>query len=133
MLEGVFIGPGQAVGGTPTRFANAVLPRLTAKPERDGSFVCLDLVQVSLADTPYDWTWGVLSEAGVYTWGHTIGLNLNESWRFVTWAFGAPRVYTVEYAPAVEPRDIAQLYGVEAAESARNDYNAVQLTLTRQP
>ena len=94
--------------------------------------MCLDLVQVSLADNPHDWTWAALSEAGVYTWGHTIGLNLNEPWRFVTWDFGAPRVYTVAYANPVAPDDINAFYGPDAAASARQDYKAVQLTLTRE-
>lgn len=132
MIPGEFVGPGQGVGGTPTRFASAVLPRLAADPANDRELVCLDLVQVSLADNPYDWTWVALSEAGVYTWGHTIGLNLREPWRFVTWAFSAPRVYTVAYADPLAPGDIGSLYGPDAAASARQDYKAVQLTLTRQ-
>ena len=131
MLPGEFVGPNQAVKTRPTRFASAVLPRLSANAEHDANMVCLDLVQVSFADNPYDWTWGVLSEAGVYTWGHTIGLNLRESWRFVTWAFGSPRVYTVEYAEPLDPSEIAALYGLDAANSARQDYKAVQLALSR--
>ena len=73
-----------------------------------------------------------LSEAGVYTWGHTIGLNLREPWRFVTWAFGTPRVYLVTYAEPLAPGDIADLYGTDAAGSARQDYKAVQLMLSRE-
>jgi hypothetical protein len=133
MLEGVFVGPGQAVGGTPTRFASAVLPLLTANPESDTKLVCLDLVQVSFADNPNDWTWSVLSHAGVYTWGHTIGLNLHEPWKFVTWELGPPRVYEVGYADPLPPGDIPRLYGTDAAGAARPDYNAVQLSLTRRP
>jgi hypothetical protein len=132
MIPGEFVGPGQGIGGTPTRFASAVLPRLSANPEHEAVFTCLDLVQVSLADNPYDWTWVVLSEAGVYTWGHTIGLNLNEPWRFVTWEFGPPRVYAVAYASPLPPQEIEALYGPDAAGSARPDYKAVQLTLTRE-
>jgi hypothetical protein len=131
MIPGEFVGPGQGVGGTPTRFASAVLPRLASDPANDREFVCLDLVQVSLADNPYDWMWAALSEAGVYTWGHTIGLNLGEPWRFVTWAFGAPRVYSVAYAKPLAPGDIRGLYGPDAAGSARQDYSVVQLKLTR--
>ena len=131
MIEGVFVGPGQAADVAPSRFASAVLPQLTANPQTDAKLVCLDLVQVSLADNPYDWTWVVLSQAGVYTWGHTIGLNLREPWRFVTWAFGAPREYDVEYADPLVPDDIARLYGLEAGGVARPDYHAVQLALTR--
>jgi len=132
MIPGEFVGPGQGVGGNPTRFASAVLPRLSADPEQDPSLVCLDLVQVSLADNAYDWTWVALSEAGVYTWGHTIGLNLREPWRFVTWAFGTPRVYAIAYAEPLAHCDIRALYGPEIADSARQDYKAVQLTLTRE-
>lgn len=115
MIAGEFVGPGQGIGGTPTRFASAVLPRLAVDPNNDGELVCLDLVQVSLANDPFDWTWVVLSEAGVYTWGHTIGLNLHEPWRFVTWQFGAPRVYAVAYADLLSSKDIQGLYGPDAA------------------
>ena len=38
------------------------MPTLSADPERDASLVCLDLVQASFADNPYDWTWVALSE-----------------------------------------------------------------------
>lgn len=105
MIPGEFVGSGQAVGGTPTRFASAVLPRLAADPVNDRELVCLDLVQVSLADNPHDWTWVALSEAGVYTWGHTIGLNLKEPWRFVTWKFGAPASTRWNPQACVAPRD----------------------------
>lgn len=132
MIPGEFVGPNQAVGGRPTRFASAVLPRLAANPESDTSMVCLDLVQVSLADNPHDWTWVALSEAGVYTWGHTIGLNLREPWRFVTWAFGSPRVYRIAYADLLAPNEILTFYGPDAHGSARQDYKAVQLSLTRE-
>jgi hypothetical protein len=134
MIEGVFIGPGQPVGGTPIRFPSAVLPRLSADPTHDTSFACLDLVQVATVNPPDDWAWAVLSEAGTYTWGHTIGLNLGEPWRFGTWAFaGGPRVYAVAYAPLIAPSDISASYGPDAATCARSDYKAVQLTLTRIP
>jgi hypothetical protein len=132
MIPGEFVGPNQAVGGRPTRFASAVLPRLTALPETDATLICLDLVQVSLSDSPYDWRWVALSEAGVYTWGHTIGLNLREPWRYVTWTFGSPRVYHVMYANPLEPSEIQSLYGSDAAGSARQDDKTVQLTLTRE-
>ena len=132
MIEGVFVGPGQAVGGRPNRFPSAVLPRLSADAANDATFECLDLVQVATISPPDDWAWVVLSEAGTYTWGHTIGLNLDEPWRFVTWAFGPPRVYAVAYAPLMDLSEIANSYGPDAAGCARPDYMAVQLTLTRE-
>jgi hypothetical protein len=132
MIPGEFVGPNQTVGRAPTRFTSAVLPRLSANPQTDTTLVCLDLVQVSLDNTAYDWSWAALSEAGVYTWGHTIGLNLQEHWRFATWAFGTQRIYRVVYADPLVPGDIRTLYGAAAASSARQDYKAVQLTLTRE-
>ena len=128
MIEGVFVGPGQAIGGTPTRFRSAILP--TPGADADTEFLCLDLVQI--VAPPDDWAWVVLSEAGTYTWGHTIGLNLGEAWRFVTWRFGAARVYTVAYAPSLDPKDIARAYGLDAASAARPDQKAVQLRLVRE-
>jgi hypothetical protein len=46
-----------------------------------------------------------ISELGRYSWGHTIGLDLGEVWRFVTWAYGAPRTYAVVYASTIDPGD----------------------------
>ena len=50
----------------------------------------------------------------------------------MTWKFGAPRVYTVAYAELLAPGEIAAVYGSDAQGSARQDYKAVQLTLTRE-
>jgi len=75
----------------------------------------------------------VISEIGRYAWGHTIGLDLGETWQFMTWAYGAPRVYTVAYAPPIDPKDIAAAYGPEAASRTWRDDKALQLVLTRVP
>lgn len=133
MIEGVFVGPDRSAERKPLRFPSAVLPALSVDPARAPHFFCLDLVQVPTVNPPVDWAWMVLSEAGTYTWGHTIGLNLDEPWRFVTWAFGAPREYSVAYAPLIAPEDIAASYGPEAAGRARQGYKAVQLALTHLP
>jgi hypothetical protein len=133
MVEGVWVGPGQHPPAKPRAFSSAILPARTTDLASDASFRCLDLVQIALADNPYDWTWGVLSEAGIYTWGHTIGLNLGEPWRFVTWALGQPRIYSVAYAPALSPGEIAREYGPVVGDAARPDYPAVQLALTLAP
>jgi hypothetical protein len=103
MIEGLFVGPGQAVSGMPSRLLSAVLPVLSADPVRDSAVVCLDLYQRVTDGPPRDWEWHVVSEIGRYSWGHTIGLDLGEIWKFVTWSYGAPRTYAVVYASPIEP------------------------------
>ena len=133
MVEGLFVGPGQVVRGAPLRFPSAVLPRLSADPTRDSEFTCLDLVQVATVNPPDDWAWAVLSDVGRYGWGHTIGLDLKEPWQFVSWAYGAPRTYSVAYGPLITRDDIATAYGTDAAGCARPDYKSIQLVLTHVP
>jgi hypothetical protein len=133
MVEGLFVGPGQVVQGAPLRFASAVLPRLSADAARDSELTCLDLVQVATVNPPDNWAWAVLSDVGRYGWGHTIGLDLHEPWRFVTWMYGAPRTYSVAYGPLIANEDIAAAYGPDAAGCARSDYESIQLLLTHVP
>lgn len=133
MIEGLFVGPGQRVGSIPREFLNAVLPTLTADPDRDAEFLCLDLYQRVTEGQPRDWEWRVISETGRYAWGHTVGLDLGETWQFTTWAYGAPRVYSVVLAPPIAYDDIVAVYGSEAATRAWSDDNAMQLKLARLP
>jgi hypothetical protein len=133
MVEGLFVGPGQTVGGMPRQFLNAVLPVLSANAEHDREFIGLDLYQRVTEGQPRDWEWRAISELGRYSWGHTIGLDLGEVWKFVTWAYGAPRTYAVVYASPIEPDDIAAAYGPEATRRAWPQDKAVQLKLTRIP
>jgi hypothetical protein len=131
MIEGLFVGPGQTVGSVPRELLSAVLPSLTADPQRDPEFIGLDLYQRVTEGQPRDWEWRVISEIGRYAWGHTIGLNLGETWQFVTWAYDTSRTYAVTYAPTIDPDVIAAAYGPEAARRAWPDDKAVQLKLTR--
>jgi len=133
MIEGLFVGPGQTVSGMPSRLLSAVLPVLSADPARDSAFVCLDLYQRVIDGPPRDWEWHVVSEIGRYSWDHTIGVDLGEIWKFVTWAYGAPRTYAVVYALPIEPGDLAAAYGPEAMRRAWPQDRAIQLMLTRIP
>jgi hypothetical protein len=118
MIEGLFVGPGQTVNGTPSRLLSAVLPVLSADPAQDSAFVCLDLYQRVTDGPPRDWEWHVVSEIGRYSWDHTIGLDLGEIWKFVTWILGAPRTYAVVYASPIEPGDLAADDGPESMRRA---------------
>lgn len=132
MIEGEWVPPKQEPR-RPERFSSAVLPRTSASAADDTELVCLDLVQVSTVHPANDWLWAVLSTAGLHTYSHTIGLNNREPWRFVTWAFGAPRTYVAQYAEPLPYERVARTYGKAAAERARPDRPAVQLLLTLQP
>jgi hypothetical protein len=124
-VAGYWFGPGESVPAHPVgRPTGAVLP------ERRSTFseaviTCLDLV-------PVQNYWLVLSELGRYTYRHTSGLLLDEKWIFVPVPEAAgkwPRKYDVSYGPALPPVQIAAAYGIEAAQRARPDANAVQLRL----
>jgi hypothetical protein len=130
LVPGAWFAPGREIG-RPGRLGSAVLPRLTAAPEHDQHLVCLDLVQVPTVVPPEDWDWAVLSVAATSTYEHSIGLNANEAWRFVTWSGEGRRVFSASYAEPLAPDRIASLYGEEAAARARRDQPAVQLALRR--
>lgn len=114
------------------RPTGAVLPRLATQnaPSFDGGTV-LDLVRVE--DTSGAFVWVPLSEAGQYTWSHTLGLLRGEPWLFVLWRQTKRFVFAAKFAPYLQPRSVNTLYGVKAAERARPDRRAVQLVLKPVP
>jgi len=128
MIEGVWVGPKQEPQ-RPDRCTSAVLPRISAHPMNDAELLCLDLVQVPTVQPADDWVWAVLSTAATTTYTHTIGLNQQEPWRFVTWALGQQRTYLVECDEPLPHDRIARLYGKTAAARARADRPAIQLRL----
>lgn len=107
-----------------SRPTGAILRR-TGETDPD-EFVCLDLV---LVDSSRGFVWLPLSEAGRYTWAHSLGLLQGESWRLAVWAGNAVRVYEAAYADLLPPSQIGALYGAEAQDRARPDRPAVQLRL----
>jgi hypothetical protein len=88
--------------------------------------VCLDLVRV---DTRSGFAWLPLSEAGRYTYAHSLGLLQKEPWRLAIWDGAAVSLYEAEYANSLAPDLIAPLYGAEAQARARPDRPAVQLRI----
>ena len=89
-------------------------------------FVCLDLV---LVETAGGFLWLPLSEAGRYTYAHSLGLLQNEPWRLAMWEGDTVRVYKAEYTESLMPQAILSLYGGEAQARARLDRPSVQLRL----
>lgn len=106
------------------RPTGAVLRRLNETNQDE--FVCLDLV---LVEAPGGFVWLPLSEAGRYTYAHSLGPLQNESWRLAVWDRSTVRVYQAQYAESLLPEQIASQYGAEAQERARPDRPAVQLRL----
>jgi hypothetical protein len=129
MIEGEWIVPDRDVD-RPQRPSSAVLPALSAEPERDASFVCLDLVQAPTVTPPNDWTWIVLSDAATSVYSHTIAMTAGQPRLFATWDHGDLRVYEAKLVPSLPPGKIRLLYGDEAAARAREDLPAVQIRLT---
>jgi hypothetical protein len=129
MIEGAFFRPEQPVR-RPGHFVSALLPRISSNPSDDAELHCLDLVQVEAVETG-SWVWGVVSVAAVETYAHTMALQRGEAQRFVTWAFGPPRTYSVALGQPLPYAQIARLYGEGAASRARRDKDAIQLHLVR--
>lgn len=111
--------------------SSAVLPRLGQDAGRDPTLVCLDIVLLSTIEPPGEFAWVAISEAATYTYGHTIGLNRGERWKFVRWIDGGPVSFEATYADLLPPSQIERLYGPVANASARKDRDAVQLNLVR--
>ncbi len=86
--------------------------------------VCLDLVSVS-------YRWVPLSEAGVFTYSHSQGLQRGERWRFVVWAATAPTVFEVELGDPISYEDIKDRFGREAMSRSRPDRPTVTLKVRR--
>lgn len=124
--SGYWLDPGRASEATPPAYrpTGAILRR-TGESRRD-EFVCLDLVRV---DTSGGFAWLPLSEAGRYTYAHSLGLFQKEPWRLAIWDSATVTLYEAEYADSLAPELIAPLYGAEAQARARPDKPAVQLRL----
>jgi hypothetical protein len=124
--SGYWLDPGrQPPTVQPTyRPTGAVLRRIGETNLDD--FVCLDLVLVETSD---GFAWLPLSEAGRYTYAHSLGLLQNEPWRLVLWNNGDRREYEAAYVDSLSPTEMAALYGASAYGRARSDRPAVQLRL----
>lgn len=84
----------------------------------------LDLVFVESA-------WFPMSEAALYTYLHSAGLQGGERWRFV--ARGSNEAFEVTIGPSLTRQEVEEQYGREASVRSRSDYKTVQLLLTRLP
>jgi hypothetical protein len=86
--------------------------------------LALDLVYIEQA-------WFPLSEAGIHTCRHAAGLAAGETWRFRTRSQPAT-VYRVSLGPSIARRQVAAVYGDDAAARARPDHRTVQLRLVQE-
>lgn len=109
----------------PRTFPTGALLRRRGQKTLDG--YCMDLVQV-------DYVWYPLSEAGVYSYGHSAALVQGHKQVFVPVHSDAnrwPRLYRAQLAEYVKPSEIEKLFGAGAAERAREKYPSVQLRLSQ--
>ena len=126
--SGYWLDPGRQPPPTqPTyRSTGAILRRIGETNRHE--FVCLDL---ALVESASGFIWLPLSEAGRYTYAHSLGLLQHEPWRLAIWEGTRVYVHEAAYAESLSPNEIASVYGAEAQGRARPDRPAVQLRLRR--
>jgi hypothetical protein len=124
---GYWVEPGADPFVRPKYRPTGAVLRKRREPRSD-QFECLDLV---LVETPaLGFMWLPLSEAGRYSYAHSLGLLHDEPWRLACWDVGdTVRVYEASYAEPMTYSTIAGHYGSEAANRARADRLTVQLRL----
>jgi hypothetical protein len=123
-ILGVWIRKGESMPSPDHAPTGAILPRLGSSISAD-ELLALDLVQVQDV-------WLPLSEAGVHTHSHSIGLVGTERWAFVTKATpGVPSVvFGASFAEQkLSAADVEKLYGRTAADRARSDRLTMELKL----
>jgi hypothetical protein len=116
-IEGYWIQP-QSASAAPSGWPTGALLRTS-----DGTRA-LDLVFIERA-------WFPLSDAGLYSYPHTIGLQGGERWRFLR--KGSDEAFEVELGPSLTRDEVAERYGPEAASRSRADHKTVQLLLRPLP
>ena len=116
-IEGYWIGPGLPLTEPPGWPTGALLR------SNDGTRA-LDLVFVEQA-------WFPLSEAALYTYQHTTGLQGGERWYFLR--KGVPEVFEVSIGPSLTRGEVEHHYGREASARSRPDYKTLQLQLIPLP
>lgn len=85
----------------------------------------------ALVLVPIEFHWFPMSDAAIYTYRHTLGLQNHETWTFLT---DAGATFDVRMAaPLLDLQDIERLYGPEAASRARRDRPTVQVYLEARP
>jgi hypothetical protein len=128
-VSGYWIAPHASV---PTeqpawRPTGAVLPPEGSR--LDAGATVLDLV-------PIDYVWFPLSEAGIHTYAHSAALaSEEEGWRFVPCGspdYPWPCVYSARLHGALPAQRVRELYGEQAAQRARGDFDAVQIAVVRE-
>jgi len=126
--SGYWLDPGRPAPLAPPTYrpTGAILRRIGETNRHE--LVCLDLV---LVESVSGFVWLPLSEAGRYTYAHSLGLLQHEPWRLAIWQSAGVSVYEATYAESLSPSEIAALYGPEAQARARPDRPAVQLRLRR--
>ena len=129
-VSGFWFDPGRPVPTSqPTYYPTGaiLLPFDTSNISMPSEFVCLDLVLVPKWNE-VDHCWVPLSEAGRYTYAHSMGLMHGEVWRLAIWVQSV-RIYEASFAASIPSEQIAERYGPAAAIAARNDYPTVQLKM----
>lgn len=105
----------------------AVLPQLGRSPWTGED--CLDMVQV-------DYVWYPLSEAGLYSYGHSADLTTGDGAVFVPVDSAAtpwPTVFAARLGNRIGAQEVEARYGAHARERAREDYPSVQVQLMLVP
>lgn len=82
---------------------------------------------LALVLVPIEFHWVPMSDAAIYTYRHTLGLQNHETWTFLT---DEGATFNVRMAdPLLHLQDMERVYGPEAASRAGRDRPAVQVSL----
>lgn len=124
---GFWLDPGRPVPTSKPAYYPTGALLLPLNTSMASEFVCLDLVLIPKWNE-VDHCWVPLSEAGRYTYAHSLGLMHGEAWRLAIW-HQSVRIYEASFADSIPSKQIAALYGEPAAAAARSDYPSVQLRM----
>ena len=112
-LDGYWYGPGEEVP--------------THAPAWAPTGALLARGNLALVLVPIEFHWFPMTDAAIYTYRHTLGLQNHETWTFLTDEGATFNVRMAE--PLLHLQDIERIYGPEAASRARRDRPTVQVYL----
>lgn len=119
-IDGFWYGPGEAI------------PRRPPSADATGAILRRNSSALALVLIPLEFFWYPISEAAIYTYRHTTGMQNGERWTFVAKNDG--QRFTCRLATSLRnPAELGNYYGAVAASRARPDQATVQIEARPEP